>query len=205
MIKALLLIFRPVQTWGAIEAAKRSVAYIFCVYVLPLILITSIAEGYGLMHWGKLFKGEVSQERTYNLTQVLVMEGAQSVGLIVMIFLGAYAAKSFAETFHRRSKFREAFTAVAYGAGPLLVMRFGDLFPTLNVWVPWAVGIILMVSVLYLGLPCLLRPDPPHAFGLYVMTSITIAMTNAVMRLFVFYFHLGGFPKIEHWLNGLGS
>lgn len=205
MIKALLLVFRPAQTWGAIEAAKRSVAYILCVYLLPMILITSVAEGYGLMHWGKLHKGEVTEVRTFNLTKVLVMEVAQSVGLIGMVFLGAFAAKSFAETFHRRSKFSEAFTAVAYAAGPLLMMRFGDLFPTLNVWVPWAVGIILMVSVLYLGLPCMLRPDPPHAFGLYVMTSITIVMVNAVMRLFVYFFHQGGFPKIEHWLNGMGS
>ena len=77
MIKALLLVFRPAQTWGAIEAAKRSVAYILCVYLLPMILITSVAEGYGLMHWGKLHKGEVTEVRTFNLTKVLVMEVAQ--------------------------------------------------------------------------------------------------------------------------------
>ena len=53
MIKALLLIFRPSQTWGGIEAANRSIAFILCLHLLPLLLITSIAEGYGLMHWGK--------------------------------------------------------------------------------------------------------------------------------------------------------
>ncbi len=205
MIKALLLIFRPVQTWGGIDAAKRSIAFILCLHVLPLLLITSIAEGYGLMTWGKLHKGETSLVRTYEFKQVLVIEIVQSVALLGMLFLGAFAAKSFAETFHNRSKFREAFTAVAYGASPLLLMRLGDLFPSLNVWVPWAVGIVLMVSVLYLGLPCLLRPDPPHAFGLYVMTSLTLVVVNAIMRLFIYFFHKGNFPKIEQMLNNLAS
>jgi hypothetical protein len=205
MIKALLLIFRPVQTWGGIDAAKRSIAFVICLHVLPLLLITSVAEGYGLMTWGKQHKGETSQIKTYELGQVVVIEVIQSVALLGMIFLGAFAAKSFAETFHNRSKFREAFTAVAYGVSPLLLMRLGDLFPSLNVWVPWAVGIVLMVSVLYLGLPCLLRPDPPHAFGLYVMTSLTLVVVNAIMRLFIYFFHKGNFPKIEQMINSLGS
>ena len=205
MIKALLLIFRPVQTWGGIDAAKRSIAFVLCVHVLPLLLITSVAEGYGLMTWGKQHKGETSQIKTYELGQVVVMEVVQCLAMLGMIFLGAFAAKSFAETFHKRNKFREAFTAVAYGASPLLLMRLGDLFPSLNVWVPWAVGIVLMVSVLYLGLPCLLRPDPPHAFGLYVMTSLTLVVVNAIMRLFIYFFHKGNFPKIEQLLNSLGS
>jgi hypothetical protein len=205
MIKALLLIFRPSQTWGGIEAAKRSIVFILCLHLLPLILITSIAEGYGLMHWGKSHKGETTQVRTYALQQVVAMEIVQGVALLGMVFLGAFAAKSFAETFHNRSKFKEAFTAVAYGVSPLLLLRLGDLSPSLNVWVPWAVGIVLTVSVLYLGLPCLLKPDPPHAFGLYVMTSLTLVVVNAIMRLFIFYFHKGNFPKLEQMLNGLAG
>ena len=205
MIKALLLIFRPSQTWGAIESAKRSLSYVLCVYLLPLILITSIAEGYGLMHWGKQHKGEATQTKVYDLKQAIVIEVAQSVALLGMVFLVAFAAKSFAETFHQRSKFKEAFTAVAYGLSPLLLMRLGDLSPGGNVWVPWAIGIVLTVSVLYLGLPCLLKPDPPHAFGLYVMTSLTLVVVNAIMRLFIFYFHKGNFHKLEQMLNNLSS
>ena len=62
-----------------------------------------------------------------------------------------------------------------------------------------------MVSVLYLGLPCLLKPDPPHAFGLYVMTSLTLVVVNSIMRLFIYYFHKGNFPKLEQMLNGLAG
>jgi hypothetical protein len=57
MIKALLLIFRPVQTWGGIDAANRSIGYVLCVHLLPLLLLTSLAEGYGLMTWGRETKG----------------------------------------------------------------------------------------------------------------------------------------------------
>ena len=53
MIKALLLIFEPIATWEGIFRARRSLAFILVIYLLPLILLASAAEGYGLVHWGK--------------------------------------------------------------------------------------------------------------------------------------------------------
>lgn len=203
MIKALLLIFRPVPTWAGIDAANRSIAYVLCLHLLPLILLTSFAEGYGLMKWGRIHKGEMNYVKQYELTEVIAIESAQTLVYLALAFLGAAAAKNYAATFHRRSTFRQAFSAVAYGLAPMLTLRLGDLIVGLNAWVPWATGMVLTVAVLYLGLPCLLKPDPPHAFGLYVMTSLTLVVMFGLWRLLTWQFFLGRFPGLEKFVGDL--
>lgn len=197
MIKALLLLVRPVQTWEGIDRSARGIGYILFLHLLPLIVLTSVAEGYGLMHWGKKHKAEATVLKHYQQGEVVVIEAAQSLLLVGMVFLGAYAAQSFAGTFHRRHTYRHAFTAVAYGCAPLLTLRLGDMSASLNPWIPWAVGMVLTISVLYYGLPCILKPDPPHAFGLFFMTSLTLVVINGVLRLTSTYYFLGRFPELE--------
>lgn len=197
MIKALLMLVRPVQTWEGIDRSARGVPYILLVHLLPLIILTSVAEGYGLMHWGKKHRGEMSFIKKYDLGEVVVIETAQTLLLTGMVFLGAYAAKAFGGTFHRRHTYRHAFTAVAYGCAPLLTLRLGDMSAWLNPWIPWAVGMVLTVSVLYYGLPCVLKPDPPHAFGLFFMTSLTLVVINGLLRLVMTFYFQGSFPNLE--------
>lgn len=201
MIKALLLLFRPVPTWGGIDAANRSIAYVLCLHLLPLILLTSAIEGYGLMEWGKIHRGEKNYVKKYSLAEAVTIETVQTVVFVGLTFLCAYAAQSYAGTFHRRATFKKAFTAIAYGMAPFLTLRLGDLTSWLLPWVPWAVGIVLTISVLYLGLPCLLKPDPPHAFGLYVMTSLTMVVAFGLWRLITWQYLLGRFPELENWLT----
>lgn len=206
MIKAILLIFRPEQTWNGIAAANRSIAYILCLHLVPLILLTSVAEGYGLVNWGKSSSvGEKKTVRLYTVKEAVIVETAQSFVLLGLAFLGAVAAKSYSSTFHRRSTFRQAFTAIAFGMAPMLTLRFGDLIVGLYPWVPWAVGMILTLAVLYLGLPCLLKPDPPHAFGLYVMTTMTITVMFGLWRLVMTQFFLGKFPRLTQAVADLAG
>lgn len=206
MIKALLMLIRPVPTWEGIDRAGRSLGLVLAIYLVPLVLLTSVAEGYGLMHWGRTHKGETTFVKKYTLAEVVVIEAAQLLLYTAVTFIGAYAAKSFAGTFHRRHTFTHAFTAIAYGLGPLLTLRLGDMpaWPSPIVsWVPWAVGMVLTVAVLYHGLPCILKPDPPHAFGLYVMTSLTLVVVCGLHRFLVYYFFRGRFQGLEESLARL--
>jgi len=205
MIKALLLLVRPETTWDGIDRAARSITYILCLHLLPLIILTSVAQGYGLMHWGKLQKSETSFVKTYTLREAVVIETADSLLLLGLAFLVAYAAMSFAATFHRRHTFRHAFTAVAYGFAPMLTLRLGDLSSWLNPWIPWAAGLVLTIGVLYHGLPCILKPDPPHAFGLFFMTSLTLAVVSGLLCLFTSYFYHGRFPALEKAVTTLAG
>jgi len=188
MIKALLLLIRPAPTWEEIATTGRSLVFVLFLYLLPLLLLTSGVEGYGLHHWGKAQKGEVSYLKKFSVSETVVVEVAHSVLLLGLAFVGAMATKSFADTFHRRNTYTQAFTAIAYGLGPLLVLRMADLSPAITPWVPWGVGLALTVAVLYHGLPCILRPDPPHAIGLYFLTSLTMIVISGLVRLiYVFY------------------
>ena len=203
MLKALLLIFRPVQTWGGIDSANRSIGYVLLVHLIPLILLTSAIEGYGLMKWGRSHKGEITYDKIYELKEVIVLESIQSVAYLALAFLGAYAARNYAATFHSRTTFRQAFTAIAYGLAPLLTLRLGDLIVGLDAIVPWAAGMVLTLGALYIGLPCMLKPDPPHAFGLYVMTCLTLTVEFGLWRFITRQYFLGWFPNIEKFIVDL--
>lgn len=205
MIKALLLLVRPETTWDGIDRAARSITYILCIHLLPLIILTSVAQGYGLMHWGKMQKSETSFVKTYTLPEAVVIETAYSLLLLAMAFLIAYAAMSYAATFHRRHTFRHAFTAVAYGFAPMLTLRLGDLSATLTPWIPWATGLVLTIGVLYHGLPCIMKPDPPHAFGLFFMTSLTLVVVSGLLCLLTSFFFLGRFPALEKAVTALAG
>lgn len=187
MIKALLLLIHPGTTWEGIATAGRGILFVLFLYLLPLILLTSVVEGYGLRRWGKWQKGEVSYLKKFSVPETVVVEAAYSV-LLLGVACSRAAATAFAGTFHRRHTYTHAFTAIAYGLGPLLVLRMADLSPAITPWLPWGVGIVLTVAVLYHGLPCVLRPAPPHAIGLYFLTSMTLIVIAGLARLlYVFY------------------
>jgi hypothetical protein len=203
MIKALLLLLRPESTWEGIANAGRSMMFVLFLYLLPLILLTSVVEGYGLHRWGKGQKGEVAVLKKFSIPETVVVQAAHSLLLLGVAFVGAQAAKTFAGTFHRRHTYTHAFTAIAYGMGPLLVLRMADLWPALTPWGPWGVGIVLTIAVLYHGLPCILRPDPPHAIGLYFLTSLTLFVAAGLVRLVYVYYVEGRFRGLEKMVNDL--
>jgi hypothetical protein len=203
MIKALLLLLRPESTWEGIANAGRGMMFVLFLYLLPLILLTSVVEGYGLHRWGKWQKGEVNQLNKFSIPEAVVVETAHSLLLLAVAFVGAQAAKTFAGTFHRRHTYTHAFTAIAYGMGPLLVLRMADLWPALTPWGPWGVGIVLTIAVLYHGLPCILRPDPPHAIGLYFLTSLTLLVAAGLVRLVYVCYVEGQFRGLEKIVNDL--
>ena len=210
MIKALLLIFNPIATWDGILLAKRGVVSIVLVYLLPLLLLTSACEAYGLIHWGKaqreslfenlihLGKGphQIHYLKKFSLGESLVIEAAQLLLSLVVVFAGAKLVKLMGETFRGRHTFHQAFTAVAYGLGPLFLLRLFDAFSGISPWVPWGVGIVLSIAVLYQGLPRAMEPDPAHAFGLYFMSAVLLASITGMARFVTAGCLQGEYPKL---------
>jgi hypothetical protein len=210
MIKALLLIVNPIATWDGIIRAQRGVVSILVVYLLPLLLLTSACEAYGLIHWGKLQheslfenlfklgKGpiQIPQLKKFSPDETMVLEAAQLLLSLVVVFVGAKLVKAVGETFRGRHTYNQAFTAVAYGLGPMFLLRLFDAFSGLSPWVPWGVGIVLSIAVLYQGLPRVMEPDPSHAFGLYFMSAVLLVLVTGMTR-FVTAGCLGGdYPKL---------
>jgi len=204
MIKALLLIFDPMATWEGIFRARRSTVFILVIYLLPLLLITSAGEGFGLVQWGK-WQGEIGHLKKFPVQETVVVEAVQILALLLVVFAGAYLLKSIGETFHGRHTYGQAFTTVAYSLSPLFLLRLLDAFTGVYPWVGWSIGIILSVAVLYHGVPRMMEPDPSHAFGLYLMSALLLVMVTGLVRFVTAAYLLGKFPKLQPIVSDLAS
>jgi hypothetical protein len=196
MIKALLLIVDPVATWEGIVAAQRKWGLVLVSYLLPLLLLTSAAEGYGLTRWGKP-RGEFSHVTVFSVPETIVFEAGQLILSLFIVFLGAKLIKSLGETFHGRHSFSQTFTVAAYGLGPLFLLRLPNAFSWMPLWLTWAVGISLSAGILYRGLPRVMRPDPPHALGLYLMSVLLLTIITGLACFLTTWYLQGKFTRLD--------
>jgi hypothetical protein len=205
MIKALMLVLDPGASWDSIVLKKRSWLAILVGYLLPLWLIAAVAEFYGLVHWGKP-RGFVSELKTLSNSEALIFEIIQLVLLMVLVFVSANLIKSLGQTFHGRNTFNQTFTVVAYGLGPVFTLHIFDAFSGAAGWIYWATwgaGILLTFAILYLGIPKVMLPDPPHAFGLYMTSCVFLLMVSGLIRFLTFQFLQGKFGKMNSLIENI--
>lgn len=199
MIKAVLVVMEPARTWERVALAGRGVTAILLTFVLPWLALTSVVEAWGMMHWGD-WRGDVTAIKKFTLAEAVGFQIAQWVVHLTTLFLGAKILKSLGETFHGRHTFQQTFTAVAYGLGPFWALRLLDAFPSVNPWVSYSLGMILMLTVFYQGIPRIMLPDPPQAFGLYITGSVLLALTAGLGRFLVWWLQQGRFQGLEELL-----
>jgi hypothetical protein len=204
VIKALFLIFEPVRTWEGIQLNRRSFGFILWAYLMPMIILSCVAEGYGLHRWGRP-QGELSHHKDYPLGETVIFEFGQAVLSLAVVFIGAKLTKSVGETFHGRHTYTQTFSAVAYGLSPLFLLRLLDMSPSFSPWVTWAIGILLSIAVLYQGLPRMMEPDPPHAFGLFLMSSLLLVFISGLWRFMAAWYLQGKFATLEAHVASLAA
>jgi hypothetical protein len=171
MIKALLLIFDPDNTWVKIEQSPHTLFSVLFTYVLPLLLLGTAVELWGMMKLG-YDKGQIVERREKLSQEMAIRYGTAQVGLgLLTAFVGAWLFKKVTEGFHRRHTYGETFATIGYSLGPVYLARMLDGLPGMNTWICWGLGALLGVSVLYRGIPRLMKPDPSYALGLYMVCS----------------------------------
>ena len=200
MIKTLLLILDPVATWDRVVAAQRKWGAVLLGYLLPLLLLSAIVEGFGLTRWGRQL-GQIPHLRTLTVREAVFFEAAQLLMSFAVVFFGAKLIKSLGETFHGRHTLNQSFTVA--GLGPVFLLRMLNAFPEMPVWVSWAIGIVLAAAVLYHGLPRVMQPDPPHAFGLYLMSILLLTLVSGLARFLTDWYLQGRFPKLDALISRL--
>jgi ABC-type amino acid transport system permease subunit len=179
MIKAFQLIFAPAVTWDRIAQAERGLLSTLFINLLPLIIAACLIEGYGLYRLGDklgLYGAIISVRPEMILTYELIQAGTY----LLAAFLGARIIKSVAESFNSRAQYRHCFVVVAYSLTPLILLQIVDGIPQANTWVCRGIGMLLMVSTLYYGLPRLLKPDSVRALSLYFVSSLLLAGLTGV-------------------------
>ena len=159
-------------------------AHVFFTYVLPIMLLSFAVEAWLLTQLGAQ-RGRVV-ERVVQIPKDVIIryEVTQFVLGIVVVLLGAFLMQKLSQGFHRRHTYGESFATLGYSLGPYFLCRMLDGWPVLNTWVVWGIGALLAVSLLYRGLPRVLKPDPSNALGVYLMCSMMILMLTGVAHYF---------------------
>jgi len=210
MIKAFLLIFEPVHSWDVVARSQRSLAFVFVTFLLPMVVLSSAAEGFGLVYWGKFrVNAEIQSLRKFTPAEAVVYEVMQAMLYILVVFVAARILKSLGETFHGRHTHTQAFKTIAYGLSPLFVLRLFDAFPSvapwMSWWATWSVGVVLCMAVLYQGVPRVMMPDLPHAFGLYLMNSLLVVLITGLARGVTGGYLAGKFKPVEHLISSIAE
>jgi hypothetical protein len=213
VIKALQLIFIPTAGWERIVLDQRKLVSILAWYLIPMLLLPAAVEGFSMVHWGKSqsaatvvrkpvaqslglvywghAEGQHARLKRFSMKQTLSYEAMQFAASLGLVFIAASLFKSLGDTFHGRHTFLQTFTVAAYGLGPLFLLRLLDAHPYVPLWLTWTVGIFLSLGAIYTGLPTVLRPDPAHAFGLYLMSALLLLMISGLAR-FITAWYLNG-------------
>jgi hypothetical protein len=204
MIKAIFLIMDPGATWERIILARRSLGQILATYLLPMLLIVAFVEGFGLAYWGKK-QPMFGIVRNFPVGEVVVFEILQLLLTLVIVFICTRLVEMIGETFHGRHTYTQAFTMVAYGLSPMFLLHLLDVFPRMNPWIPWVIGIMLSAAILYQGAPRVMLPDPPHAFGLYLVSVILLTMTTGLARVITAWYLQGKILPVQTFISNLAS
>lgn len=204
MIESVMLIFNANGTWQRIVRAEKSIMTMLLSFLLPLLLLTCAIEGYGLTRWGKQ-QQTMLRPRIFSPGEAVVFESGQFLTSLALVFIGAAVLTSMGGTFHARHKYNEAFTVVAYALSPFFLLRLLDAFTPISPWMTWAIGIFLALAALYHGVAQVMQPDPPQAFGLYLMTSLLLFSTTGVMGFVAAWYLQGRFPKLEALISSAGA
>ena len=198
MFKVFFLIFDPGATWEKIAQKKRGWFFILLTYLVPMILLVTVAEGWSLEKFGK-WQPRFDRYKQFSLPEIKAFETIQAVVLLAMVFLAALLLHVAGNTFHGKRTYRQAFAVVAYGFSPLLLARLLDVAPQMNAWTSWALGIGLMIWILYQGIPRVLEPDPTHTFGIYLTAIIVMVLISGVARVFATMYLQGEVSNRHSW------
>jgi hypothetical protein len=204
MIKALFLIFEPVAAWNRVALSRRGIGHIVGRYLLPMMLIVGVAEFFSLVKWGR-WQSDMAQIKIFPAREALIYETAEMLLMVIVILAGAHFIKALGDTFHVRHTYTNTLTVVIYGLSPVFLLRLLDVFPMVNLWLPWAIGIMLSIKVLYHGVPRIMLPDPPDAFGLYLMSALLLAMVTALERFITGSCLGGNFKPVENLVTSLAA
>lgn len=179
MIRALRLIFSPFHAWTKVAAEQRSVGFILCLFLLPLLVICVGFESFALTRWGER-GGELGH--LVKISQPVALRyAATHISLfLACAFFGGFSLLAVAQSFNLASTFRQAFTVIAYALSPIVLARLPDAVPALNTWVCWGIGGLLSLSVLYHGVALTLKPDQTKGFGLYMLSVMIVIVSTGV-------------------------
>lgn len=184
MLRALALLFSPVDGWARLALLQPGVVAVLLLNTLPLMALGLGGEYYGITHWGLTKAGFAGARATVSHPEFLAQYMAfQAAGLLGAALLGALMLHWLSASFNLRTTFKASLAAVAFSLGPYFLSRALDGLPSLPSWGCYGVGILLTISLLYHGVGSMLQPEATKGFGLLICATMTVTVLTAVVHL----------------------
>jgi hypothetical protein len=181
MINALLLIFVPNHTCERIARARHGAFFVLFIYLAPTIAFSIAVELVGHNYLVPHFADQGAKTIPQNIA---IHYGAIEFGAgLVVALLVARCIKLLSETFHNRHGFAQCLVVTGYALGPFYLFHMVDAVPVLSPWISLGVGVFFSFATLYHAIPLVLKPDPPHALGLFLMSGILLTMVSIIARV----------------------
>jgi hypothetical protein len=200
MILPLWLLIEPSRAWDYTARRRLGLGRLLFTMLLPYLVLSALLEGAGLHYWGKQ-RNETLQRYRFSLPEVTGFEILQVLLTALAILLTALAVRAVARSVHGRQTFQQTFTVTALATSHLIFAQTLNAFPVIPPWVAWCLGIALVARALYLGIPRVLQPDPPNAFGLYLMGLLLLTAATGLARFFTAAYLSGDLPALERPLT----
>lgn len=179
MITLFKLLVSPFDTWNAIVTAERGMWRAWFGHVLPLTLVCCAFEAWAMHRWGTS-TGVGGGIKLVPLDLAVRYGVAQVAGLSLAVFVGAFLLQRVDKAFHVNVAYRDCFVLVAYALSPVYAARLLDAIPQVPTWLAWGGGVLLMLGILYNGLPKALRIEAYGAFGMYLIAVLVLLPLTAM-------------------------
>ena len=171
------------------------------IHLLPAILLATAVEGWGVNHWGK-WQSRFDKLTSFSFKTVVTLEIIQALLFLAMVLVCALVLLQISQTFHDgRTTYRQAFTTMAHGFSPFFLAHMLNCVPMMSPWVVWGIGVMLVIWIMYQGIPRVMQPDPTHAFGLYLSTVLVMVLTSIVASGLPALYLTGHLDLQNSWLS----
>ena len=139
-----------------------------------------------MMHWG-LRRGEFGRQSAVLLEPALYYVGTQAVLSLVCVGVGTWVLFAIAQNFHVRTTGALCFVTTALSLCPVFFVRCFAGLPALNLWIWWALGVLLCARSLYHAVALMLKPEQSKGFGLLMMGVLVIVPLTGVAQFLATY------------------
>ncbi len=169
------IIMTPKTEWAVVAGEQPNTGQIFVGYVLPLVLIPTVAS---ILGWG-LFGAGFGSSFTYGIATGLVTLISAFVG----VYLTAFVIDLLAPTFASQKNLGRATQLVAYSYTPAWVGGIFNLIPLIG-WIGGLFG-LYGIYLLYLGIPHLMQTPKEKVIPYMVVSIIVLLVVYAVVGAIV--------------------
>ena len=171
-----LVIINPKSAWEEIKSEPRPTKDLVLNYMLPLVLIPTIASfiGYGLISSNTYFR---SSSISWGLNQAILA----FIGAFLGVLISAWCIHKLAPSFGTQTSIGKATSLVVYAYTPTWLAGIFYLVPTLSIL--GLVAAIYSLYLLYLGFKPITNVPEEKKTNFFVISLICIIGVSFILSL----------------------